>query len=55
MPEGLYAGLSLQEFADLVSFLESLKGNSKKVEEGFHEARDKEGRSGFLRGCEALE
>ena len=30
MPEGLYAGLSQQQFADLVSFLESLKGNPEQ-------------------------
>jgi putative heme-binding domain-containing protein len=27
MPEGLVAGLTLQEFADLVAYLESLKGD----------------------------
>ena len=30
MPEGLNTGLSLQDFADIVSFLESLKEAPKK-------------------------
>jgi putative heme-binding domain-containing protein len=30
MPEGLHAGLSLQEFADLIAYLESLKGQGSE-------------------------
>jgi putative heme-binding domain-containing protein len=32
MPEGLHAGLSLQQFADLVSYLESLKEEARQTE-----------------------